>query len=225
MTYAVAHLGSSPSLLTDLHAGTHDFAKVLANAKKQGELLDAPVFCSGLGVDLIDYFDELHRKTGLVRFSRKLIKELRPRVLPNYVNPHKGGIKQKGIYLVSSGMMIEKTPSYAVAASLFHDHLSSILFVGYCDAETPGGAIRTMNRGDRYLFEALDFEAPLNARVETFDLSGHADREDLLKMAQELASRSVVLTHGDLPARKYFMDRIEASGGVLDPVPLKEYEV
>jgi NADH-quinone oxidoreductase subunit G len=34
LTYAVAHLGASASLLTDLHAGSHEFSKVLANAKK-----------------------------------------------------------------------------------------------------------------------------------------------------------------------------------------------
>jgi NADH-quinone oxidoreductase subunit G len=34
LTYAVTHLGASPSLLTDLHNGSHDFATVLANAKK-----------------------------------------------------------------------------------------------------------------------------------------------------------------------------------------------
>jgi NADH-quinone oxidoreductase subunit G len=34
LTYKVTTLGASPSLLTDLHAGTHDFAKVLAAAKK-----------------------------------------------------------------------------------------------------------------------------------------------------------------------------------------------
>ncbi len=34
LTYSVVPLGASPSVLTDLHAGTHDFAKVLAAAKK-----------------------------------------------------------------------------------------------------------------------------------------------------------------------------------------------
>jgi NADH-quinone oxidoreductase subunit G len=34
LTYGVTHLGTEPSLLTDLHAGSHDFAKVLADAKK-----------------------------------------------------------------------------------------------------------------------------------------------------------------------------------------------
>ena len=34
LTYAVVPLGSSPSLLTDLYDGSHEFAKVLGNAKK-----------------------------------------------------------------------------------------------------------------------------------------------------------------------------------------------
>jgi NADH-quinone oxidoreductase subunit G len=34
LTYSVTHLGASPSLLTDLHGGSHDFAKVLAGAGK-----------------------------------------------------------------------------------------------------------------------------------------------------------------------------------------------
>ena len=34
LTYAVTHLGASPALLTDLHAGSNEFAKVLGNAAK-----------------------------------------------------------------------------------------------------------------------------------------------------------------------------------------------
>jgi NADH-quinone oxidoreductase subunit G len=34
LTYSVTSLGSSPSLLADLHNGSHDFAKVLGNAKR-----------------------------------------------------------------------------------------------------------------------------------------------------------------------------------------------
>jgi NADH-quinone oxidoreductase subunit G len=34
LTYAVTHLGASPSLLNDLHSGAHDFAKIMTAAKK-----------------------------------------------------------------------------------------------------------------------------------------------------------------------------------------------
>ncbi len=199
---------------------------LFANARRENNLLDAPIFCSGLGVDLADYFDELHRRTGLVRFSRKLVKDLRARGLPEYISPHTGGVKQKGIYLISSGMVVEKTPSYGIAASLFPDPSSAILFVGYCDSDTPGGEIISMKHGERYLFDALDYEAELKARVECFDLSGHADREDLIKMARDFSPRTIVLTHGDPGARVYFKDKLnEVSKNILDPVPGETYEV
>lgn len=200
---------------------------LLANARRENNLLPAPIFCSGLGVDLADYFDELHRRTGLVRFSRKLVKELHAHALPDYIHPRQGGVKQKGIYLISSGMVVEKTPSYAIAASLFEDPSSSILFVGYCDPETPGGEILALRHGENYVFNSLEYQAQLKCRVERFDLSGHADREDLVEMAKGFTPRSVVLTHGDADARVFFKDALAdvATGEVLDPTPGVEYEV
>lgn len=199
---------------------------LMSHARKAGDLVQAPIFLSGLGVDLCDYFDELHRKTGLVHFSRKMISQLRPQSLPDYIDPHRGGLKKQGIYLVSSGMVMEKTPSYAVAASIFDDASSSILFVGYCDPETPGGEIQRLKHGQQYLFKSLDYQAELRARVERFDLSGHADREEIVKMAKDLKPRSIVLTHGDPEARAYFIDQLSTKDRkVLDPVPLREYEV
>ncbi len=198
---------------------------LFANARRSGDLVPAPVYCSGLGVDLCDYYDEMHRKTGLIHYNRKLVSTLRPQSLPEYIHPLSGGVKKKGIYLISSGMVMEKTPSYAVAASLFPDPSSSILFVGYCAAETPGGEILKLKKGDSYLFKGLDYQAELKARVERFDLSGHADREELQKMAENFSPRSIVLTHGDPEARVFFQDRLKAAGGVLDPVPLREYTV
>lgn len=199
---------------------------LLANARRENELLPTPIFCSGLGVDLADYFDELHRRTGLVRFSRKMIKELRARGLPDFISPHDGGLRQNGIYLISSGMVVEKTPSYAIAASIFSNPSSSILFVGYCDSDTPGGEILSLNHGDKYLFEALDYEAELKCRIERFDLSAHADRNELLKMAEQFSPRSIVLTHGDPEARAYFLDKLsEMNIKVLDPTPGQIYEV
>ncbi len=197
------------------------------NAKREGNLPDCPIFCSGLGVDLIDYYDELHRKNQPVLFSRKIAKELKIKPLPEYIDPLHGGVRQQGIYLVSSGMMVEKTPSYAVAASLLDDPRSSVLFVGYCDAETPGGEILALRHGEKYLFTAFDREVELRARVEKFDLSGHADREELLQMARTFSPRKVILTHGEPAARIYFEEKLgaEVPGGTLVPQSGKVYEV
>jgi Cft2 family RNA processing exonuclease len=69
-------------------------------------------------------------------------------------------------------------------------------------------------------------ETELRANIERFDLSGHADRQELLDFANDLSPRAVVLTHGDPIAREVFRNKLE--GGprtILDPIPLTPYEV
>jgi Cft2 family RNA processing exonuclease len=68
----------------------------------------------------------------------------------------------------------------------------------------------------------------IKARVERFELSGHADREELLEFAVQTGARSIVLTHGDPPARAWFQQQLTAklpSAKVIDPIPLQQYLV
>ena len=68
----------------------------------------------------------------------------------------------------------------------------------------------------------------IKARIERFELSGHADREELLEFAVQAAPRSLVLTHGDPPARAWFAEQLAIKAPkttVLDPVPGKTYQV
>ena len=48
----------------------------------------------------------------------------------------------------------------------------------------------------------------IKARVERFELSGHADREELLQFAVQTGARSIVLTHGDPAAREWFAQQL-----------------
>lgn len=200
---------------------------LLHDAKKFGKLVDAPIFASGLGMDLCDYFDEIARKTGLVHFTRTILKDLKVRKTPRDLMPGKPPPEQ-GIYVVSSGMLVENTPSYALAAGLAGDARNSICFVGYCDPDTPGGALQRANEGDEFLFAAANVKTKLRCRIERFELSGHADRDELADFAVQCSPRSIVLTHGDPPARAWFMQELSQrlpNTKVLDPEPLKEYLV
>jgi Cft2 family RNA processing exonuclease len=201
-----------------------ELLSLFAHARKERRLDPAPIFCSGLGLDLIDLFDDIHRKTNLVRFSRKIVKELHVKALSG-IDPHKGTLSKPAIYVVSSGMLVEKTPAYAVAASLFENPNAGIFFVGYCDEDTPGGAILKLKHGDRYLFATSDFEAQLQAKIDRFDLSGHADREELVALAKSMKPRSIVLTHGEAAARTYFIDQLGSLAKVIDPTPGQMIEV
>jgi Cft2 family RNA processing exonuclease len=200
---------------------------ILHDARKFNKLVDAPIFASGLGLDISDLFDQIAKKTGVVHFTRTILKDLQVRKTPRDLVPGKE-IGQQGIYVVSAGMMVEHTPSYTLASCMAAYPKHSICFVGYCDPDTPGGRLLAANQGEPFLFEEVNVKVKLRCQVERFELSGHADREELLDYAVQCNPRSIVLTHGDPPARAWFMEQLTAKlpkAKVLDPVPLQTYQV
>ena len=200
---------------------------ILHDARKFGRLVDCPIFGSGLGLDLVDYFDEISRKTKHLQFNRSIVKDLKIKPLPRKLTPGQDS-GQKSLYIVSSGMMVEKTPSNTLASGLLGHARNTIGFVGFCDPETPGGRLLAAKNGDRFLFESAHVQSKVQARIERFELSGHADREELLSFAVQTAARSIVLTHGDPPARAWFAQQLAAqlpAAKVLDPVPGQTYQV
>jgi hypothetical protein len=181
----------------------------------------------GLGMDLVDYFDEICRKTHHIQFNRGIVKELKIRPLPRVLKPGEDP-KQNALYIISSGMLVERTPSYTLASGLIGHAGNTIGFVGYCDPETPGGRLLASKPGETFLFETAHVKTKIKARVERFELSGHADREELLQFAVQTGARSIVLTHGDPDARAWFAEQLAAklpAAKVIDPVPLKQYQV
>lgn len=179
---------------------------LLLEARQRGELPECPVYCAGLGMDLADYFDAIARKVGGLNFRRSALKALKVQPPPPFKPGRSPG--QSGIYVLSSGMMVEHTPSYHAAAAMIDDHANSICFVGYCDPETPGGQLLASAQGDSFLFAVIDHAAPVRAHVEQFDLSGHADRDELLQFAHSLDPRAIALVHGDPEARDWFFDQL-----------------
>jgi Cft2 family RNA processing exonuclease len=204
-----------------------EILSIIHDARKFRRLVDCPIYGSGLGMDLVDYFDEISRKTRHIQFNRGIVKDLKVRPLPRALKPGEDP-KQNALYIISSGMLVERTPSYTLASGLLGHAGNTIGFVGYCDPETPGGKLLASKPGETFLFETAHVKTKIKARVERFELSGHADREELLQFAVQTGARSIVLTHGDPPARAWFAQQLSAllpTAKVLDPVPLQQYLV
>lgn len=200
---------------------------ILHDARKFNRLADAPIFASGLGMDLADYFDQICKKTGLVHFTRSILKDLKVKKSPRDLVAGKEP-SQQGIYVVSSGMVVENTPSYILASCLAGNAKHSICFVGYCDPDTPGGQLLAAHNGDQFLFDAVNVKTRVRAHIERFEFSGHATRDELVNFAEKCSPRSVVLTHGDPPARAWFKEQLTEKlpkAKILDPVPLQTYQV
>ncbi len=196
---------------------------ILAEGRKNRRIRDCPVLVAGLGMNICDLFDDIAKRTGLVRFSRNVLKQLgcrRPRFGQEFSAERPPKIPS--ILVLSSGMLVERTPSYDAATSLLGGARNTICFVGYCDPDTPGGKLLKTPAGDSFTFEANNRVVRVQARVERIDLTGHADRDSLLDFAVRSQSRAVVLTHGEEDARKWFaneMSRVMPASKVHDPVP------
>ncbi len=200
----------------------------LGEAADRGELADCPIFCSGLGLDLCDYLSEASRRTRQLSFDRRILDDLGVIALrKEYTDPGRKP-RQAGIYLVSSGMLVEKTPAWRLAANLVDHPDCAIFFVGYCDPDTPGGALIGTPPGGEFEFKGLDHIARVRCEVERFHLSGHADREELIAFAKDVGPRDIVLTHGDPPAREWMKQALAEAlprSRVHDPVPGKPIEL
>lgn len=201
--------------------------KILYEARSFGRLPKCPLHAAGLGMAICECFEKIRKKTRLIDFDIKMLDTMDVRSIDPNMRPGRD-LPRKGIYLVSSGMMVEHTPSYKIAASLLPHSNNGLCFVGYCDPDTPGGQLLAHREDATYFFDALDYVAPIRASIDQFDLSGHADREELLEYAEQSNARSIVLTHGDNDAREWFageLSRRLPSAKILDPEPLKEYQI
>ena len=182
---------------------------VLDEAFRRKAIPGVPVFCSGLGMDLVNHFHEISRNSNDLRFSRKVLKSVGARPLPRKLIPGRD-LPMQGIYLVSSGMMVENTPSCVLATSMLGQDRNSILFVGYCDPSTPGGQLLETQPGEPFEFREIDWVEPVRAKIRQFDLSGHADRDELIGSNKKLSPKTIFLHHGDSDSREWFSSALSS---------------
>ncbi len=201
--------------------------KILYEARSFGRLPYSPIYAAGLGMAICEYFDKIRKQTQLIDFDIRILEKMDVRSVDMNMVPGRD-LPKKGIYLVSSGMLVEHTPSYKIAASLLPHAQNGICFVGYCDPDTPGGQLLRDQETDTFFFDALDYNAPVRASINRFDMSGHADRDELIEYAVNSSARAIVLTHGDQDARIWFEQKLRKSlknTSILDPKPLVQYQL
>lgn len=190
-------LGKSQELLYILH-----------KLKERGAFpRKTPIYFGGLSAKVTKLFDKFADK--IPRFHPEFL--LREQVDTAPV-PRKGKAPLRceagNIYLVSSGMMSEKTLSNNMAEQIISQERSSVLFVGYCDPESPAGVLKTIPRGEHVRLRHNGRPVQRNCSIESFDFSGHASRELLVDYALRLKPKRVILVHGDGDAVEWMKTRL-----------------
>lgn len=191
-------MGKTQELLAQLHF-----------LQKTRRLPQTPIYIGGLGRTFCDIYDRLAARSRRKYPKLQLLDDIQPQVMDGRrardFSPKKGHI-----YLISSGMMTENTLSNIFAQEFLASDRHSIFFVGYCDPESPAGRLRATKRGDSVVLNAAYGPQPVRCRVEHFDFTAHAQREDIMSYILDVKPRVCVLVHGDPAALDWFKRELAA---------------
>jgi len=132
------------------------------------------------------------------------------------------------LFVVTSGMMAEFTPAHDLAVRMVEDERQAVFFVGYTDPSTPAGRLRVTKPGEAFVFSGSGGELTRRCELQEFDLTAHANREELLDFVGAVAPKTVLLGHGEDEARAWFEEQIRArhpNMNVIQPMPGKPVTV
>ncbi|MBI4881995.1 MAG: MBL fold metallo-hydrolase, partial [Planctomycetes bacterium] len=102
--------------------------------------------------------------------------------------------------VASSGMLAGGASAF-YAARLAGGEGNLIAITGYQDEESPGRRLLELAESSARRLVLEGREVEVRCRVETYHLSAHADRNEIVALAARLKPREVVLVHGAAQAR------------------------
>ena len=105
--------------------------------------------------------------------------------------------------VISSSGMLTGGPSSFYASEFASNERDAILITGYQDEESPGRALLNLlkQQGPRRLMVGGK-EVEVKCRFESYSLSAHADRMQMVGLMEALNPQTVALVHGDLEAKE-----------------------
>lgn len=206
---------------------TQEILALLALLMRNGQLKNQPIYIGGLGRVFTEIYDiEAHR-------AHRQHQSLRLTEALNLVVLEKGQAEKmkltgSRIFVVTAGMMSEHTAAHDLAVRMAGDERQAIFFVGYADPDTPGGRLKAAQMGETFVFSGSGGEITKRCEVRDFDLTAHANREELLDFVGQVNPRVVLLGHGNEESRQWFEDQIRTRHPkikVIQPEPGKSVEV
>lgn len=201
---------------------TQEILALLALLIRDGKLKRQPIYIGGLGRVFTEIYDLEAHRAHRQHTSLQLNEALNLIVLdPGQAEK----MKLSGrIFVITSGMMTEKTAAHDLALRMIGDDKQSIFFVGYADPDTPGGRLKASKPGETFRFSASGGEVTRRCDVQDFDLTAHANRDELLDFVGQVSPRVVLLGHGNEDSRHWFEDQIRSRHPkikVIQPQPGK----
>jgi len=206
---------------------TQEILALLAVLIGEGKLVWQPIYIGGLGRVFTEIYDLESYRTHRQHPNLQLHEALELVVLEQG-RADKMRLGGGHIFVITAGMMTENTAAHNLAVRMMDDEQQAIFFVGYTDPDTPGGRLKASKPGEPFIFSAAAGEMTRRCEIEDFDLTAHANREDLLSFVGHVEPRTVLLSHGEADSRSWFEEQIRArypKVNVVQPQPGVEVEV
>ncbi|MGZ4987404.1 MAG: MBL fold metallo-hydrolase, partial [Limisphaerales bacterium] len=186
---------------------TQEILAQLALMMAEGKLERQPVYVGGLGRVFTEIYDLQAHRTYRHHSGLQLGEALNIVVLDRN-KMEQMSVTGGKIFVLTAGMMTEHTPAHEMALRMMGDERHAIFFVGYADPDTPGGRLKQSKIGEPFLFSEHVGQAKRFCELEDFDLTAHANRDELLDFVEVVSPHTVVLAHGETESRKWFEAQI-----------------
>ena len=200
---------------------------MLAILMREGKIKPQPVYIGGLGRVFTEIYDlESHR-------THRQYPNLQLHDALNLIVLDQGQVRNMKLtggrlFVVTAGMMSENTASHNLALRMIGDEKQAIFFVGYADPSAPGGRLKAAKPGETFILSPSGGEVTRRCEVQDFDLTAHANRDDLLDFVGAVEPRVVLLSHGEDASRDWFAEQIHARHPkikIIHPKPGEVVEV
>lgn len=188
---------------------TQEMLALLALLMDSGKLNPQPIFIGGLGRVFTEIYDLEAHRAHRQHTNLQLHESLNLVVLESG-QANKMKLSGGRIFVITAGMMSENTAAHDLAVRMIGDERQSIFFVGYADPATPAGRLRAAKPGEEFIFSAGAGRLTRRCDVQEFDLTAHANRDDLLDFVSRVSPRVVLLGHGSADSRQWFEEQIVA---------------
>jgi len=205
---------------------TQEILALLAVLMGDGRLNPQPIYIGGLGRVFTEIYDlESHRTHR--QYPNLQLHETLNLVVLEQNQAEKMKLSGGRLFVMTAGMMSENTAAHNLALRMIEDPEQAIFFVGYTDPDTPGGRLKASKPGETFLFSPSAGELTRRCEVKDFDLTAHANRQDLLDFVAQVDPRAVLLGHGEPESKVWFETEIRARFPrikVLQPAPGESLE-
>ncbi len=176
---------------------TQEILALLAMLMASGRLKRQAVFIGGLGRVFTEIYDLESHRAHLQHPDLQLHEALELIVLEQG-QAEKMKLTGGRLFVITAGMMSEKTASHDLALRMAGDERHA----------TPGGRLRAAKPGETFVLSPSGGSVTRRCQIEEFDLTAHANREDLLDFVGQAEPRAVVLGHGERGSREWFAEQI-----------------